>query len=205
MIAGRVAQEGTALGAGHSEGTAAAAGRGALVGAPGAAPAPASEAPGSAPGVSECALVGDILARVGDKWTMLVVMTLEAEGLRFNEIKRRVGRISQRMLTVTLRGLERDGLVLRTVTPSTPPRVDYALTALGRSLAAAVKGLGQWAARHRGPIEAAREAFDGRNAGAFHERNAEAFDGRNAGAFHERNAGAIDERPGAVSDRWDAA
>ncbi len=110
----------------------------------------------------DCGLVNAILARVGDKWTMLVVMLLEPGGLRFNEIKRRVGGISQRMLTVTLRGLERDGLVLRTVTPCTPPRVDYALTGLGHSLADAVQVLGRWAQAHRPEVEQARQAFDTR-------------------------------------------
>nr|WP_321984704.1 helix-turn-helix domain-containing protein [uncultured Lichenicoccus sp.] len=107
-------------------------------------------------------MVNAILARVGDKWTMLVVMLLEAETLRFNEIKRRIGGISQRMLTVTLRGLERDGLVLRTVTPCTPPRVDYELSELGHSLAAAVQALGRWAMIHRGEVERARLVFDDR-------------------------------------------
>ena len=93
---------------------------------------------------------------------MLIVMLLEPGKLRFNEIKRRVGGISQRMLTVTLRGLERDGLVLRTVTPCTPPRVDYELTELGHSLAHAVQVLGQWAFVHRGKVEQARRAFDDR-------------------------------------------
>ncbi len=108
----------------------------------------------------ECGLVNAILARVGDKWTMLVVMLLQPERLRFNEIKRRVGGISQRMLTVTLRGLERDGLVLRTVTPCTPPRVDYELTALGHSLAHAVQALGRWALANRQEVERARQCFD---------------------------------------------
>ncbi len=115
-----------------------------------------------------CGLVNAVLARVGEKWTMLVVMMLEPGKLRFNEVKRRVGGISQRMLTVTLRGLERDGLVLRTVTPCTPPRVDYELTELGHSLAQAVKTLGSWALAHRANIEQARHAFD--NAGPARER-----------------------------------
>ena len=110
----------------------------------------------------DCGLVNAILARVGDKWTMLVVMLLGPGPLRFNEIKRRVGGISQRMLTVTLRGLERDGLVLRTVTPSTPPRVDYELTGLGHSLAHAVQALGDWARAHRTEVERARQSFDGK-------------------------------------------
>jgi len=81
---------------------------------------------------------------------------------RFNDIKRMVGGISQRMLTLTLRGLERDGLVTRTVTPSNPPRVDYRLTELGFSLWQPVELLSNWARAHRVPIEAARRAFDGK-------------------------------------------
>ena len=110
----------------------------------------------------DCATVNAVLARVGDKWTMLVVMLLEPETRRFNEIKRRVSGISQRMLTVTLRSLERDGLVLRTVTPCAPPRVDYELTALGHSLARAVQVLGRWAITHKDTIEQARRTFDDR-------------------------------------------
>ena len=83
---------------------------------------------------------------------------------RFNEIKRLVGGISQRMLTLTLRGLERDGLVTRTVTASTPPRVDYALTEMGRSLWQPVRLLSDWARAHRADIEAARQDFDRRTA-----------------------------------------
>ena len=81
----------------------------------------------------QCTAVNDILARVGDKWSVRVVMGLADGSRRFNELRRDIPGISQRMLTRTLRGLERDGLVSRTVTPSVPPRVDYALTALGRS------------------------------------------------------------------------
>ncbi len=110
----------------------------------------------------DCGMVNAILARVGDKWTMLIVMLLEPERLRFNEIKRRIGGISQRMLTVTLRGLERDGLVIRTVTPCTPPRVDYELTELGHSLTHAVQVLGRWALTHRAKVEQARRTFDDR-------------------------------------------
>ena len=82
---------------------------------------------------------------------------------RFNEIKRMVGGISQRMLTLTLRGLERDGLVTRTVFPTIPPRVDYELTDLGRGLWQPVEALGEWASEHQTEIEAARTKFDGRN------------------------------------------
>jgi len=82
----------------------------------------------------DCRAVGDVLARVGDKWSILVVSRLGEGALRFNELRRSIGGISQRMLTLTLRGLERDGLVTRTVFPTIPPRVDYALTPLGRDL-----------------------------------------------------------------------
>ena len=94
---------------------------------------------------------------------MLVVALLGGGPRRFSEIKRMVGGISQRMLTLTLRGLERDGLVTRTVTPSTPPRVDYALTKTGLSLWEPVEMLSNWARAHRSEIEAARLAFDQRN------------------------------------------
>lgn len=113
-------------------------------------------------GTADCRAVGAVLARVGDKWSVLIVMLLGEGARRFSEVRRGVGGISQRMLTLTLRGLERDGLVTRTVTPSAPPRVDYALTALGRSLWPPVEALGAWARSHHAAIEAARAAFDGR-------------------------------------------
>ena len=109
----------------------------------------------------DCRAVSAILARIGDKWSVLIVALLGGGPKRFNEIKRRVGGISQRMLTLTLRGLERDGLVTRTVTPTNPPRVDYALTEVGRSLWQPVQALSNWAREHRVRIEAARRAFDG--------------------------------------------
>jgi DNA-binding HxlR family transcriptional regulator len=109
---------------------------------------------------SGCQTVTEVLSRVGDKWSMQVVMSLGAGALRFNELLRAVGGISQRMLTRTVRGLERDGLVKRTVTPSVPPRVDYALTPLGRSLVGPVSVLGEWAVTNREAIAAARESFD---------------------------------------------
>jgi DNA-binding HxlR family transcriptional regulator len=111
----------------------------------------------------DCRAVGSILARVGDKWSVLVIMLLGDGPRRFNEIKRMVGGISQRMLTLTLRGLERDGLVTRTVFPTIPPRVDYELTGLGRSLREPVQNLGQWAFTNLPQIQSAREKFD-RNA-----------------------------------------
>src|SRR6185295_20140312 len=93
----------------------------------------------------DCRAVSEVLARVGDKWTILVVGELGNGPKRFNEIRRALGSISQRMLTLTLRGLERDGLVTRTVFPTVPPRVDYELTKLGRSLLEPVSGIGLWA------------------------------------------------------------
>jgi DNA-binding HxlR family transcriptional regulator len=111
-----------------------------------------------------CNRITQILAHVGDKWTVLVVMQLGSGPLRFNELKRRVGVISQRMLTLTLRGLERDGLVKRTVFPTVPPRVDYELTAVGYSLREPVEALGLWAIAHQDEIEVARREFDERAA-----------------------------------------
>lgn len=109
---------------------------------------------------SQCPAVHEVLNRVGDKWSVLIIMQLGEGPRRFNEIKRMVGTISQRMLTLTLRGLERDGLVTRTVTPTVPPRVDYALTELGRDLLEPVAALGAWALRHQTCIQAARARFD---------------------------------------------
>ena len=108
----------------------------------------------------DCRAISEVLARVGDKWTVLVVNLMGSGPKRFSEIKREVGGISQRMLTLTLRALERDGLVTRTVTPSIPPRVDYELTDLGRSLLAPVQALGAWALSNRESIEQARRRFD---------------------------------------------
>src|SRR5277367_1221266 len=114
----------------------------------------------------ECVAVSDVLARIGDKWSVLVVTRLGAGSLRFNELRRTIGSISQRMLTLTLRGLERDGLVTRTVFPTIPPRVDYELTDLGRGLSEPVMALGGWAKDHQSEIEAARSRFDGREEAA---------------------------------------
>jgi DNA-binding HxlR family transcriptional regulator len=112
---------------------------------------------------SDCRGVASILARVGDKWSVFVIMLLGDGPRRFNEIKRMVSGISQRMLTLTLRGLERDGLVTRTVFPTIPPRVDYELTDLGRGLWKPVEALGKWAHEHQAEIEDARARFDRRN------------------------------------------
>jgi DNA-binding HxlR family transcriptional regulator len=108
----------------------------------------------------DCRALGDVLARIGDKWTVFVVGLLANGPMRFNAIRRMVGGISQRMLTLTLRGLERNGLVTRTVYPSVPPRVDYALTPLGCTLIEPLLGLGEWARKHQAEVEAARARFD---------------------------------------------
>lgn len=107
-----------------------------------------------------CKNVAPVLNRVGDKWSMLIVMILSFGPKRFSELKRAIDGISQRMLTLSLRGLERDGLLTRTVTPTIPPRVDYELTELGISLREPVKALGDWAIEHIGCIRAAQEKFD---------------------------------------------
>jgi DNA-binding HxlR family transcriptional regulator len=109
----------------------------------------------------DCRAIGDVLARVGDKWSVLVVSRLGDGPVRFNELRRSIGGISQRMLTLTLRGLERDGLITRTAFPTIPPRVDYALTGLGRDLLNPVSALGAWAIRNQGKIARARQEFDG--------------------------------------------
>jgi DNA-binding HxlR family transcriptional regulator len=119
-----------------------------------------SEIPGNLHVAEDCRAVSEVLARVGDKWTVLVVSTLGDGPKRFNELRKALGSISQRMLTLTLRGLERDGLVTRTVFPTVPPRVEYALTKLGRSLLEPVSELGLWARRNRPAIQDARQRFD---------------------------------------------
>jgi DNA-binding HxlR family transcriptional regulator len=108
----------------------------------------------------DCRAVSDVLARVGDKWSVLVVTRLGGGPVRFNELRRSIGGISQRMLTLTLRGLERDGLITRAVFPTVPPRVEYALTALGRDLLQPVSALGDWALRNQAKIARARDQFD---------------------------------------------
>lgn len=114
----------------------------------------------SDPQSQDCRAVSGILNRIGDKWSVLIINRLGDGPRRFNEIKRMIGGISQRMLTLTLRNLERDGLVSRTVTPTVPPRVDYALTDLGRDLLIPIQGLAVWAIEHTPCIEAARARFD---------------------------------------------
>ena len=114
----------------------------------------------------DCKAISAVLARIGDKWTVLVVNFLGSGAKRFSEIRREVGGISQRMLTLTLRALERDGLVTRTVLPTNPPRVEYALTPLGFSLLEPVQALGSWAIEHQETMENARQRFDRAVAGS---------------------------------------
>src|SRR5215472_14169545 len=109
---------------------------------------------------TECRQVSQILARIGEKWSVLIIMMLAAGPRRFSDLKRMIDGISQRMLTLCLRGLERDGLVKRTVFPVVPPRVDYELTPLGQSLCEPVIALGTWARNHIPEIDAARMEFD---------------------------------------------
>ena len=122
--------------------------------------------PGNLHVPEDCRAVSEVLSRVGDKWTILVVSELGNGPRRFNEMRRALGSISQRMLTLTLRGLERDGLVTRTVFPTVPPRVDYELTKLGRSLLEPVSGIGLWARQNRAAIQEARLRFDAAAGGA---------------------------------------
>ena len=107
-----------------------------------------------------CRTISALLQRIGDKWSLLVVQTLGEGSKRFNELRREIPSVSQRMLTLTLRNLERDGLVNRTVTPTIPPRVDYELTALGRSLQKPICGLVTWALDHADAIHEAQSRFD---------------------------------------------
>lgn len=106
-------------------------------------------------------VVRDTLERIGDKWTLLVVGMLEEKPMRFTALRQRVPGISQRMLTLTLRHLERDGLVSRTAYAEMPPRVEYALTALGKRLLPPVLELARWALENQAEIRENREAFDG--------------------------------------------
>ena len=107
-----------------------------------------------------CRTISTLLARIGDKWTVLVVQTLGDGPRRFNELRREIPSVSQRMLTLTLRNLERDGLVNRTVTPTIPPRVDYELTELGQSLQKPICALAKWATENVEAIHDAQRRFD---------------------------------------------
>jgi len=110
--------------------------------------------------VQICGAMGDILNRIGDKWSVMVVGHLTRRTMRFNELRHSIGGISQRMLTLTLRNLERDGLVIRTVYPEIPPRVEYRLTELGRTLTDPLDTLWNWAAEHMGSVNEARASYD---------------------------------------------
>ncbi|PYV41493.1 MAG: transcriptional regulator [Acidobacteria bacterium] len=110
----------------------------------------------------ECLAVREVLNRVGDKWSVLIVARLGDGTKRFSELRRMIEGISQRMLTLTLKGLERDGLITRTVYPTIPPRVDYQLTKLGRGLLVPITGLANWAGENRQKIQDAREKYDAR-------------------------------------------
>ncbi|WP_449281803.1 winged helix-turn-helix transcriptional regulator [Leucobacter sp.] len=111
-------------------------------------------------GTEDGRVIREVLARIGDKWSLLVVATLRGGRLRFTELQHHIPGISQRMLTLTLRHLERDGLLSRTVHAEVPPRVEYELTDLGRTLMEHAVGLGIWAVENRSRIEAARAAYD---------------------------------------------
>ncbi|MGE0869468.1 MAG: winged helix-turn-helix transcriptional regulator [Kofleriaceae bacterium] len=111
-----------------------------------------------------CPAIREVLHRVGDKWSVQIVALLGEGPTRFNELRRAIEGISQRMLTLTLRGLERDGLITRTVYPEIPPRVEYELTPLGDTLLEPIQGLADWAEQNRTSIQAAREKFDTRPA-----------------------------------------
>ncbi|WP_328817492.1 winged helix-turn-helix transcriptional regulator [Nonomuraea cypriaca] len=106
--------------------------------------------------------VRQILDRIADKWSLLVIALLDCQSLRFTQLRREIDGVSQRMLSVTLRQLERDGLVTRTVHPVVPPRVDYALTPLGRTLHQTIKSLVTWTEEHQGEIARARADYDAR-------------------------------------------
>lgn len=121
---------------------------------------PPSEKQSAPNGCPDCKRINGVLARVGDRWSVLIVISLAQYGvLRFNELKRNLG-ISQRMLSLTLRDLERDGLVSRTYYPTIPPKVEYALTPLGHSFREPVKALGMWALENLPNIDAARSDYD---------------------------------------------
>lgn len=137
-----------------------------------------------------CRAVAEVLARIGDKWTVYIVKMLAKGPMRFNEIRKAIPAISQRMLSLTLRGLERDGLVTRTVTPSIPPRVDYELTSLGLTLIGPLQAVGTWAISNRAVVEKSRAKFDVQNAGT-----------KTADALSRRRRAATSPKPKAITSR----
>jgi DNA-binding HxlR family transcriptional regulator len=153
-------QDGTSLIPGHTAVTRARTPVRPLQQTPTAARAAPTPAPAGVALAHDCGRASTVLSRIGDKWSVMVVMSLRDGPRRFSELKRHIGGVSQRMLTLTLRGLERDGLVTRTVFPTVPPRVDYELTALGQSLREPVEALGEWAFAHLDVIDQARLQFD---------------------------------------------
>lgn len=116
-------------------------------------------------GSGRCSAIAEHLARIGDRWTLPVIVTLSEGAMRFNQLRRTITGISQQMLSRTLRGLERDGMVSRTVHPTVPPQVEYALTELGRSLAEQGMQLGGWVVANHAAIESNRRVYDGQEAG----------------------------------------
>ncbi|MHA3079111.1 winged helix-turn-helix transcriptional regulator [Acinetobacter sp. ANC 5502] len=115
------------------------------------------------PNINGCRTTREILDRIGDKWSLYIIASLAKGTMRFNELRRGIDGISQRMLTLTLRGLERDGLVSRTMYPTIPPRVDYELTELGQTLLVPVMALVSWADNNQLAIAEAHERFDKRS------------------------------------------
>lgn len=113
---------------------------------------------------ANCRAMSDVLNRIGDKWSVMVVGMLSRGTMRFNELKRQINGVSQRMLTLTLRNLERDGLVTRTIYPEIPPRVEYGLTELGNTLREPIGALWDWSAANHQAIVAARATYDARQA-----------------------------------------
>ncbi|MCY1076308.1 MULTISPECIES: winged helix-turn-helix transcriptional regulator [Archangium] len=111
-----------------------------------------------------CREVGSVLECIGDKWTILVMRTLDGGSLRFSELRRSISGVSQKMLTATLRALERDGFVTRTVTPTVPARVDYTMTDLGREVMVPINALATWALRNQHRVSAARRSYDAKSA-----------------------------------------
>lgn len=107
-----------------------------------------------------CQSVADVLSLTGDKWSILVIYTLSKERVRFTELKRRLGKISQKVLTATLRNLERDGYLTRTISPQIPRRVDYELTIMGQETLRPITTLAEWAIEKQGEVRAARYRFD---------------------------------------------
>jgi DNA-binding HxlR family transcriptional regulator len=122
------------------------------------------EKPGNRHDTAACEHISRMLARISDKWTILVVRTLGGGPLRFNALRREVGEISQKMLSSTLRDLEKNGFVIRTVTPATPPQVEYGLTEIGRDFLRPVQGLAEWVVKNSPRIDAARAEYAMRKA-----------------------------------------